>query len=147
MGILSTCMCVYCCMCMPIARRGYRIFMSGIADDCEAPCGMWELNLGPLEEQSMLLTNRAIPSSFWFSRECLFWLCPSSSGLSWYRVSLQGRRWEDGRKERKRKGEGEGRGQGELGLLHVFQGSTNISRWWLDGHAVEHQTGSSQRLS
>lgn len=35
MGILSTCMCVYCCMCMPIARRGYRIFMSGIADDCE----------------------------------------------------------------------------------------------------------------
>jgi hypothetical protein len=27
-----------------------------ITDGCEAPCGCWELNSGPLEEQSVLLT-------------------------------------------------------------------------------------------
>jgi hypothetical protein len=26
-----------------------------IADGCEPPCGCWELNSGPLEEQSVLL--------------------------------------------------------------------------------------------
>lgn len=29
----------------------------GITDSCELPCGCWESNLGPLEEQSMLLTT------------------------------------------------------------------------------------------
>ena len=28
-----------------------------IADGCEPPCGCWELNSGPLEEQSVLLTT------------------------------------------------------------------------------------------
>ncbi|XP_057616168.1 zinc finger protein 793-like [Chionomys nivalis] len=28
-----------------------------ITDGCEPPCGCWELNSGPLEEQSMLLTS------------------------------------------------------------------------------------------
>jgi hypothetical protein len=28
-----------------------------ITDDCEPPCGCWELNSGPLEEQSDLLTT------------------------------------------------------------------------------------------
>jgi hypothetical protein len=27
-----------------------------IIDGCEPPCGCWELNSGPLEEQSVLLT-------------------------------------------------------------------------------------------
>ena len=27
-----------------------------ITDGCEPPCGCWELNSGPLEEQAMLLT-------------------------------------------------------------------------------------------
>ena len=27
-----------------------------VMDGCEPPCGCWELNLGPLEEQSVLLT-------------------------------------------------------------------------------------------
>ena len=27
-----------------------------ITDGCEPPCGFWELNSGPLEEQSVLLT-------------------------------------------------------------------------------------------
>ena len=28
------------------------------ADGCEPPCGWWELNSGPLEEQSVLLTTK-----------------------------------------------------------------------------------------
>ena len=28
-----------------------------ITDGCEPPCGYWELNSGPLEEQAMLLTT------------------------------------------------------------------------------------------
>ena len=28
-----------------------------ITDRCEPPCGCWELNSGPLEEQAMLLTS------------------------------------------------------------------------------------------
>ena len=28
-----------------------------IIDGCEPPCGCWELNSGPLEEQTMLLTS------------------------------------------------------------------------------------------
>jgi len=30
-----------------------------ITDGCEPPCGCWELNSGPLEEQSMLLTTES----------------------------------------------------------------------------------------
>jgi hypothetical protein len=29
-----------------------------ITDGCEPPCGGWEFNSGPLEEQSVLLTNK-----------------------------------------------------------------------------------------
>ena len=29
----------------------------GITDSCELPCGCWELNLGPLEKQSLLLID------------------------------------------------------------------------------------------
>jgi hypothetical protein len=28
----------------------------GLTDGCESPCGCWELNSGPLKEQSVLLT-------------------------------------------------------------------------------------------
>jgi hypothetical protein len=27
---------------------------TGVKDGCELPCGCWELNLGPLEEQPLL---------------------------------------------------------------------------------------------
>jgi hypothetical protein len=30
-----------------------------VTDGCEPPCGCWELNLGPLEEQSELSTAEA----------------------------------------------------------------------------------------
>jgi hypothetical protein len=33
-------------------------FGSGVTHDCESPCRCWEFNLGPLEEQSVLLTTR-----------------------------------------------------------------------------------------
>jgi hypothetical protein len=36
------------------SRRGYQIF---VTDGCEPPCGYWDLNSGPLEEQSVLLTT------------------------------------------------------------------------------------------
>jgi hypothetical protein len=29
-----------------------------ITDNCESPCGCWELNWGPLEEQPVLLTTK-----------------------------------------------------------------------------------------
>jgi hypothetical protein len=36
-------------------RRGHRI---PITDGCEPPCGCWDLNSEPLEEQSVLLTTQ-----------------------------------------------------------------------------------------
>lgn len=30
---------------------------TGVRDSCELPCGWWELNLDPLEEQQVLLTD------------------------------------------------------------------------------------------
>jgi hypothetical protein len=30
---------------------------TGVADGCELPCGCWELNPGPLEEQLVFLTT------------------------------------------------------------------------------------------
>jgi hypothetical protein len=34
---------------------------AGVNDGCEPPCGCWELNLGPLEDQSLLLTTEPPP--------------------------------------------------------------------------------------
>jgi hypothetical protein len=34
-----------------------------IRDGCEPPCGCWELNSVPLEEQSVLLTSEPSPST------------------------------------------------------------------------------------
>ena len=31
----------------------------GVTDGCELPCGCWELNLSPLEEQPVLLTTKS----------------------------------------------------------------------------------------
>jgi hypothetical protein len=41
---------------MHICVRGVRVPGTGVTDSCEPPCGCLELNLGPLEEQSVLLT-------------------------------------------------------------------------------------------
>jgi hypothetical protein len=59
-----------------------------ITDGCEPPCGCWELNSGPLEEQPVLLTSE--PSlqhpqvSFFINFHLgIFWLF-SWFGLVWF---------------------------------------------------------------
>jgi hypothetical protein len=36
-----------------------------ITDDCELPCGCWELNSGPLVEQPVLLTTEPSVQPIW----------------------------------------------------------------------------------
>jgi hypothetical protein len=48
----------WCFACMHIYVRVSDI---GVTDTCELPCGCWELDLGPLEEQSVLLTTEPSP--------------------------------------------------------------------------------------
>jgi hypothetical protein len=39
---------------------------TGATDKCELPCGCWELNPGPLEEQPMFLTtDSSSPQNKW----------------------------------------------------------------------------------
>jgi hypothetical protein len=45
---------VFCLQCLP---TGQKRASDPIADGCEPPCGCWELNSGPLEEQPVLLTS------------------------------------------------------------------------------------------
>ena len=50
----------------------HRILKTGITDRCELPCGCWELNLGHLEEQPMILTTEAslqFPGLFLFETQ------------------------------------------------------------------------------
>ena len=46
-------------MSAPRAYRGQKVIRSrtGVPDGCEPPCGFWELNPDPLQEQQMLLTT------------------------------------------------------------------------------------------
>ena len=41
------------------AREGVRSPRTGVTGGCELPCGCWELNSGPLEEEHVLLNNQA----------------------------------------------------------------------------------------
>ena len=45
-------MCVHCSYLQTLQDMESDLVMDG----CEPPCGCWELNSGPLEEQSVLLT-------------------------------------------------------------------------------------------
>jgi hypothetical protein len=45
--------CVYTVAVFRHSRKGNQIF---VKDGCELPCGCWDLNSGPLEEPSVLLT-------------------------------------------------------------------------------------------
>ena len=51
---MYTTFCLHVC---PHARRAPDL----IVDGCEPPCGCWELNSGPLEEQPVLLTTEPSP--------------------------------------------------------------------------------------
>ena len=44
--------CQHLCLC-----EGTRSSGAGVTDSCELPCGCWELNPDPLEEQPVLLTS------------------------------------------------------------------------------------------
>jgi hypothetical protein len=46
--------------CMPACQKRVS---DPITDGCEPPCGCWELNSGPLEEQSVLLTAEPSPQT------------------------------------------------------------------------------------
>ena len=41
-----------------------RVYDLGIIDSCELPCWCWELNLGPLQEQQVLLTAVSLAAMF-----------------------------------------------------------------------------------
>ena len=67
-----------------------------IADGCEPPCGCWELNSGPLKEQSVLLTAEPSPQPhFYLFLRVIFipsklerWnLCPSKGLYTTYKTS------------------------------------------------------------
>lgn len=48
----SVCMFVHSMYAIPMeARRGHLIPGTGATNSCESPCGAWELNPGPLEDQ------------------------------------------------------------------------------------------------
>ena len=51
------CLCVCELFVCLVPVEAIRSLGTGVTDSCEQPCGCWELNLGPLEEQEMLLTT------------------------------------------------------------------------------------------
>jgi hypothetical protein len=48
--------CLHECMYLQRAEEGIRSPGTGVVYSCELPDGCWELNLGPLEEQPVILT-------------------------------------------------------------------------------------------
>ena len=54
--------CMHGCMCtsMPEESRKHQIPGTGVTDNCESPCGYWELNLGPLQDQHDLATESSL---------------------------------------------------------------------------------------
>ena len=64
------CMCL-CTMCMQYPQRpeeDIRSHGTEVKDNCQLPCGCWELNPGPLQEQPVLLTTEPSlqPPAFMF---------------------------------------------------------------------------------
>lgn len=52
MSVLFACMSVFCMHAWYLQRPEVGIGSGTVvADDCEVPCGCWDLHLGPLEEQ------------------------------------------------------------------------------------------------
>jgi hypothetical protein len=63
---MNVCVCVCVCIeCMEVLLAHMSVYYKGVrrkchpgtrvTDECEPQCGYWESNLGPLEEQPMLL--------------------------------------------------------------------------------------------
>jgi hypothetical protein len=72
-------LCIYHCSFQTHQKRA----SDSIPDGCEPPCGCWELNSGPLEEQSVLLTTEpSLQTSF-----LVFWDRVSLCSLGCLRTS------------------------------------------------------------
>lgn len=41
------------------AREGFGSLPIGVTDSCELPCGFWELNPEPIDEQTVLLPTES----------------------------------------------------------------------------------------
>ena len=95
MSILPVCRSV-CQMHAWYPRRpeeGVREPGTGLTGGCDLPCGCWELNMGPLEEQSVFLTNE--PSELTTKRRglCirdLAWWCKHFSRETGAGLGVQG---------------------------------------------------------
>lgn len=57
MTVLPACISVYHmhAWCPQRSEEGIRSPGTGVPDNCELPCGCWDLNLGSLEEKPVLL--------------------------------------------------------------------------------------------
>jgi hypothetical protein len=56
---MYVCMMYVCvlCACLVVIEEGTRFPKTGVTDGSEPPCWCWELNPGPLQEQTALLTT------------------------------------------------------------------------------------------
>ena len=57
--------CLHVCLCEDV---GYS--RTGVTDSCEPPCGCWNLNPGPLEEQPMLLLELSLQPRNVLNKNC-----------------------------------------------------------------------------
>ena len=93
------------------ARRGHQI---SLYDGYKSPCGCWELNSGPLEDQTVLLTSEPSlhppPCCFLFYRMLEFWWHHRSQEITW----LCRGGWDVSRNTYRNGGL-------HLGFKHVFQ--------------------------
>lgn len=65
-GILSACMYVYHVHTVPLeARKSVRSHGTEVTYTCKPPCGYWDPNLNPRDEQQVLLTAKP---SLWLQR-------------------------------------------------------------------------------
>ena len=76
MGVLPACMSATMCISVASWRteEGDRSLGIGVTDGCELPCGCWQSNMSPLEEQPTLLA--AEPS------HQIFIMCPYQTHFS-----------------------------------------------------------------
>lgn len=59
---MGACMSVYHVCAMPMEARGVHQIPLELELDCCEPCGCWEQNPGPLEEQLVLVTQVISPA-------------------------------------------------------------------------------------
>jgi hypothetical protein len=78
---LHGCMCTMHMQCSQRSEGGVGCFGTGCRDDCEPPCGCWELNWGPLQKQQVLL----ITEPYFLPQMWLTPILPHPQGNSFWR--------------------------------------------------------------